>query len=142
MSSNSILEVELFNVWGIDFMGYFSLSCNHQYILVAADYVSKWVEVISRARNDAITVSKFLKKNIFSRFGTPRVLIKDEGTHFINHIITNLLLKFNVKHRVATAYHPQTNDQAKVSKREIKSILEKVVSTSRKDWKQRLDEAL
>jgi len=94
------------------------------------------------ARNDANAVSKFLKKQIFSRFGTPRAIISDEGMHFINRIITNLLTKFNVSHRVATAYHPQTNDQAEITNREIKSILEKVVSTSRKDWTERLDEAL
>lgn len=89
-----------------------------------------------------ITVSKFMKKNIFLFFGMPSVLISDEDPHFINRIITNLLLKFNVKHRVATAYHPQMNGQAEVSNRKIKSIMEKVVRTSRKDWTQRLDEAL
>ena len=142
MPLNSMLEVELFDVWGIDFMGPFSPSCGNQYILVAVDYVSKWVEAAACVKNDANTVSKFLKKQIFSRFGTPRAIISDEGTHFINRIITNLLTKFNVSHRVATAYHPQTNGQAEITNREIKSILEKVVSTSRKDWTERLDEAL
>lgn len=121
-------------------MGHFP-SCGHQCVLVAINYVSKWVETIVYAKNDVVTVSKFLKKNIL-RFGTSLLLISDEGTHFINRIITNLILKFNVKHRVATAYHPQANGQAKVSNREIKSIFYKVVSTSRKDWTQRLDEAL
>lgn len=114
----------------------------HKYIPVAVAYVSKWVEAIYCTRNDVIMVLKFLKKNIFSRFRTPRALINDERTPFINCIITNLLIKFDVKHRFATTYHPHTNGQAKVSNREIKSILKKVVSTSRKDWMQRLDEAL
>ena len=111
-------------------MGPFPPSNGHNYILVAVDYVSKWVEVISCARNDATTVSNFLQKNIFTRFGTPRALITDEGTHFINKIISNLLIKYNVHHRVATAYHPQTNGQAEISNRELKTILEKVVNTS------------
>ncbi|XP_038902507.1 uncharacterized protein LOC120089165 [Benincasa hispida] len=127
---------------GIDFMGPFTLSCGQQYILLAVDYVSKWVEAVACARNDASTVSKFLTRNIFTRFGTPRALISDEGTHFINHIISKLLAKYNVRHKIATAYHPQTNGQAEVSNKEIKSILEKVVNASRKDWAQRLDEAL
>lgn len=66
----------------------------HQYILVAMDYVSKWVEAISSTKNDVVMVSKFLKKNIFSHFGMPRALIRDKGTHFINRIISD---KFNVK---------------------------------------------
>ena len=60
MPLTSILEVELFDVWGIDFMGPFPPSNGHNYILVAVDYVSKWVEAISCARNDAATVSNFL----------------------------------------------------------------------------------
>ena len=88
------------------------------------------------------TVSNFLQKNIFTRFGTPRALISDEGTHFINKIISNLLIKYNVHHRVATAYHPQTNGQAEISNRELKTILEKVVNTSRKDWASKLNEVL
>ncbi|XP_038874975.1 uncharacterized protein LOC120067498 [Benincasa hispida] len=72
----------------------------------------------------------------------PCALISDEGTYFIHRIIPNPLIKFNVNHRVTTAYHPQTNGQAKISNQEIKTILEKVVSTSRKDWSPKLDEAL
>ena len=105
MPLNLFLEVELFDVWGIDFMGPFP-PCGNQYILVAIDYVSKWVEAIACERNDANTVSKFLKKQIFSRFGTPRAIISDESMHFINRIVANLLTKFNVSHRVATVYHP------------------------------------
>ncbi|XP_017228611.1 uncharacterized protein LOC108203918 [Daucus carota subsp. sativus] len=48
--------------------------------------------------------------------------------------------RFGINHRVATAYHPQTNGQAEVSNREIKRILEKVVSPSRKNWALKLDE--
>ncbi|XP_038902373.1 uncharacterized protein LOC120089009 [Benincasa hispida] len=72
----------------------------------------------------------------------PRALISNEGSHFINRIIANLLTKFNVNHRVATAYHAQTNGQVEISNRDIKTILEKVVNTSRKDWLPKLDEAL
>ena len=70
MPLNPILEVEIFNVWGIDFMGLFPKSFGNQFILVAADYVSKWVEVMPTKTNDKKIVVKFLKENIFSRFGT------------------------------------------------------------------------
>ena len=95
-----ILEVELFDVWGIDFMGLRS-SYNNKYILLAVDYVSKWVEGIATQTNDAKVVLKFLKKNIFTRFGTPRALISDEGSHFCNKWVEKLLLKYGVRHRIA-----------------------------------------
>ena len=71
MPLNPILKLELFDVWGIDFMGPFPNSFRNQYILVAVDYVSKWVEVIPSKTNDNKVVIKFLKENIFSLFGTP-----------------------------------------------------------------------
>ncbi|KAJ9536803.1 hypothetical protein OSB04_un000027 [Centaurea solstitialis] len=129
-------------VWGIDFMGPFPISNNCSYILVAVDYVSKWVEAMACHSNDAKTVVKFLQKHIFTRFGTPRALISDEGTHFINNLLEEVLEKYDIKHRVATAYHPQTNGLAELSNREIKGILSKVVTPHRKDWASKLDDAL
>jgi len=84
MPQSSILEVELFDVWGINFMGPFPLSRNNLYIFVAVDYVSKWVEAIATSTNDSNVVIKFFKKNIFTRFGMPRALLSDNGTHFYN----------------------------------------------------------
>ncbi|XP_028799536.1 uncharacterized protein LOC114754863 [Neltuma alba] len=133
MPLNNILEVELFDVWGIDFMGPFPKSLNQEYILVAVDYVSKWVEATACVSSDAKTVIKFLKKNIFTRFGAPRAIISDGGSHFCNHQFQALMKKYGVKHRVTLAYHPQSNGQAEISNREIKSILEKVVGATRKD---------
>ncbi|KAL6342198.1 hypothetical protein AAG906_006812 [Vitis piasezkii] len=69
MPLNPILIVDLFDVWGIDFMGPFPMSFGYSYILVGVDYVSKWVEVIPCKSNDHRVVLKFLKENIFSRFG-------------------------------------------------------------------------
>ena len=104
--------------------------------------MSKWVEVKALPTNTDGVVISFLQTNIFTRFGTPRVTISDEGSHFCNRKFTALMERFGVNHRVATAYHPQTNGQAKVSNREIKRILEKVVSPSRKDWALKLDEVV
>jgi len=84
MPQSGTLEVELFDVWGIDFMGPFPPSHNNLYILVAVDYVSKWVEAIASPTNDSKVVLEFLRKNIFTRFGTPRALLSDNGTHFCN----------------------------------------------------------
>nr|XP_009778241.1 PREDICTED: uncharacterized protein LOC104227657 [Nicotiana sylvestris] len=142
MPLNNILEVEIFDVWGIDFMGPFPSSRGNKYILLAVDYVSKWVEAISLPTNDSMVVAAFVKKNIFSRFRTPHALISNEGTHFCNRLLNNLLAKYGVCHRVATTYHPQTSGEAEVSNREIKQILEKTVSVNMKDWAAKLDDAL
>ena len=101
-----ILEVELFDLWGIDFMGPFPASYSNLYILLAVDYVSKWVEAIPTRTNDAKIVAQFLRSNIFSRFGTPRALITDNGTHFCNKVIDRVLQKYGVRHRTSLAYHP------------------------------------
>ena len=72
----------------------------------------------------------------------PRLVISDGGSHFISKIFEKLLVKYGVKHCVATPYHPQKSGQVEVSNREIKQILEKIVATSRKDWSSKLHEAL
>ena len=72
----------------------------------------------------------------------PRALISDEGSHFCNKWIEKLLLKYGVRHRIALAYHPQTNRMVEVYNREIKAIIEKTVIASRKDWANKIDNAL
>ena len=85
MPQRFIMELELFDVWGIDFIGPFPSSYSNSYILVAVDYVSKWVKAIATATNNNKVVMSFLRKNIFNRFGVPRALISDRGTHFCNN---------------------------------------------------------
>nr|GEU80167.1 reverse transcriptase domain-containing protein [Tanacetum cinerariifolium] len=78
MPQNSIQVCEIFDVWGIDFMGPFSSLRGNKYILVAVDYLSKWVEVKALPTNDARVVCKFLK-SLFARFGSPRAIISDRA---------------------------------------------------------------
>jgi hypothetical protein len=142
MPLNLILIVEIFDVWGIDFMGPFPLSFGDLYILVAVDYVSKWVEAVPYKTNDHRVVVQFFKDTIFARFGTPRAIISDGGKHLCNRVFEQLMKKYCITHKVATPYHPQTSVQVEVSNREIKRILEKTVNPSRKDWSLRLNNAL
>nr|GEU98376.1 hypothetical protein [Tanacetum cinerariifolium] len=106
MPQKSIQVCEIFDVYGIDFMGPFSSSRGNKYILVAVDYLSKWVEAKALLINDARVVCKFLK-NLFARFGTPRAIISDRGTHFCNDQFVKVMQKFGVTHRLATPYHPK-----------------------------------
>nr|GEV11573.1 reverse transcriptase domain-containing protein [Tanacetum cinerariifolium] len=163
MPQNSIQVCEIFNVWGIDFMRPFPSSRGNKYILVAVDYLSKWVEAKALPTNDARVICKILKslfastpwvanfanyharnfvvkgvssqqKNKFfkdvkhyfwddpflfkicadqviRRFGTPHAIISDRGTHFCNDQFANVMLKYGVTYRLATAYYPQTSGQ-------------------------------
>lgn len=133
MTLTNIFELEIFDMWEIEFMGPFPNSFGFQYILVTIDYVSKWVEAKATRTNDAKVVTDFIKEHIFSRFGTPHFIISNGESHFVNRSFAVLLTKYGVKHKVATSYHPQTSGQVKVSNREIKSILEKAMNTT-KDW--------
>ncbi|GJX00931.1 reverse transcriptase domain-containing protein [Tanacetum coccineum] len=114
MPQNSIQVCEIFDVWGIDFMGPFPSSRGNKYILVAVDYLSKWVEAKALPTNDARVVCKFLK-SLFARFGAPRAIISDRGTHFCNDQIESVGLK---------------------------RILERTVGENRASWSDKLDDAL
>ncbi|XP_057719503.1 uncharacterized protein LOC130933920 [Arachis stenosperma] len=100
------------------------------------------MEAVALPTNDAKVVMSFLQRYIFSRFGVPQTLICDGGSHFCNRQLDSLLLRYGVRHKVATPYHPQTSGQVEVSNRELKRILEKTVSISIKDWSRKLDDDL
>ncbi|RDX67293.1 gag-pol, partial [Mucuna pruriens] len=117
-------------------MGPFSVSNGYSYILLAVDYVSRWVEAIATKTNDAKVVMDFLK------FGVPKALISDQGSHFCNRAMTSLLQKYGVMHRIATADHPKTNGQAEAFNREINKTLQKMTNPSRNDWSRLLEDAL
>ena len=142
MPLQGILVVQLFDVWGIDFMGPFPSSFGNLYILLVVDYVSKWVEAATCPKNDANTVVGFLQRNIMSRFGAPRTIISDGGSHLANKVFDKLMGRYGIKHIMSLAYHPQTNGQAEISNKEVKKILEKTVSSNRRDWSLKLDDAL
>nr|GEU83685.1 reverse transcriptase domain-containing protein [Tanacetum cinerariifolium] len=141
MPQNAIQVCEIFDVWGIDFMGPFSSSRGNKYILVVVDYLSKWVEAKPLSTNDARVVVMFLK-SLFARFGTPRAIISDRETHFCNDQFAKVMIKYRVTHRLATAYHPQTSGQVEVSNRGLKRILERMVGENRTSWSDKLDDAL
>jgi len=142
MPLRGIIEIEPFDCWGIDFIRPFPSSYSYPHILVCVDYVTKWVEAIPCVVNDAKNVVNFLKKNIFTRFGTLRVLISDGGKHFCNNFLEIVLKNHKIMHKVATPYHPQNSGHVEVSNRQLKPILEKTVASNRKGWSKKLDDAL
>ncbi|RDX89394.1 Retrovirus-related Pol polyprotein, partial [Mucuna pruriens] len=115
MPQQPILFCKVFDVWGIDFMRLFLVSNGYSYILLAVDYVSRWVEAIATKTNDTKVVVDILKSNIFCRFSVPKALISDQGSHFCNRASSSLLHKYEVVHRIATAYHPRQTTKMKFS---------------------------
>ena len=108
MPLQGVLVEQLFDVWGIDFMGPFPSSLGNLYILLVVDYVSKWVEATACPKNDANTVVGFLQRNILSRFWATKTIISDGGSHFANKVFEKLMIRYGIKHIMSLAYHPQT----------------------------------
>nr|GEU77446.1 reverse transcriptase domain-containing protein [Tanacetum cinerariifolium] len=110
-------------------------------ILVAVDYLSKWVKAKALPTNDARVVVKFLK-SLFSQFETPKAIISDRGTPFCNDQFTRIMSKYGVTHRLSTAYHPQTSERVEVTNHGLKRILEKTVGENRALWSDKLEDVL
>ncbi|GJR90119.1 reverse transcriptase domain-containing protein [Tanacetum coccineum] len=101
---------DIFDVSGIDVLGPFRLLME-QYIHVAVDVTCLNIFKQNNApTNDGRVVVKFLK-SLFARFGAPRAIISDRGTHFYNDQFTKVMLKYGVTHRLSTVYHPQSSGQ-------------------------------
>ncbi|XP_069151915.1 uncharacterized protein [Solanum lycopersicum] len=106
LSLNIILLIDLFDVWRIDFRGPFVSSHGLKYILDEVDYVTKWVKEFVLPNNEGKSATALLKKNIFSRSCTPRVIINEGGSHFLNKLFKGILNKYGDLHNVLTPYNP------------------------------------
>ena len=106
MPLNYNLQVELFDVWGIDYMGPFVRSQGYEYILDAVDYVSKWVEAMPCRAADAKHARKMFHEIIFLRFGTPQMVISDGGSHFIDSAFRNFLKELGTISRLRITLRP------------------------------------
>jgi hypothetical protein len=143
MPINYSLPLKSFDVWGFDFMRSFPSSITkHTHILVAVDYVTKWVEAIPTKSADHATTMKILKDIIFPRFGVPIFIVIDGGSHFLHGFFRKNLAKYSVNQRLASPYHPQTSVEVELSNREIKLILENTINRARSNWPTKINDAL
>jgi hypothetical protein len=109
------LKIDIIDVWGIDFIRPFPNSEGCEYILVVIDYVSQWMEALPCQVADAMHSKKMFHEVIFLRYGVPRIVISDGGSHFIDRTFRKGLSEVEVDHQIATPYHPQTSGQAEAS---------------------------
>src|SRR5690606_10754009 len=107
---------------------------NNRYLLVATDYLSKWVEVSAVSSADAKTVSQFLLHEIIARHGCPQEILSDQGTHFLNEAVTELLKNFQIRHRLSSPYHPQTNGLTERYNKTLCNALAKMSNKNKDDW--------
>lgn len=111
-------------------MGHLPPSCGFNYILLAVDSASKWVEAKATKTNDFKDVLSFLKTNIFNRFGVLGAIISQD-THFCNRSVEALLRQYGVNHRVAIVYHHRQMCKLRYPIERVKSILKKMVNPGR-----------
>nr|GEU28952.1 hypothetical protein [Tanacetum cinerariifolium] len=121
--------------------GHYGANYTAKKVFDSVDYLSKLVEAKAIPTNDARVVVKFLK-SLFSRFGTPKAIISDRGIQFCNDQFSKVMSKYEVTHRLSTAYHPQTSGQVEVTNRGLKRILERTVGENRALWSDKLEDAL
>ena len=127
----------------MDFVGPISPpSKQKKHILVCTDYVIKWVEAKALPFATENTVVSFLFEDIFTRFGVPREIVTDQGTQFTSRLVQKLVDQYKIKHRKSTPYHSQANGQVESTNKVIEAILTKTVHLHRKDWVEKLPEAL
>ena len=125
---HALTSLRPFSVWGIDIIGKIlpKSSSGHEYILVAIDYFTKWVEVASYARLIAAKVATFIRSHIICRYGVLHKLISNRGVHFRGEVDT-LVHEYGIQHHRSSVYRPQTNETVEATNKNIKQILRKMV---------------
>ncbi|MCO5563719.1 hypothetical protein L7F22_017366 [Adiantum nelumboides] len=132
-----------FEKWGIDAMGPLPRTANGKlYILVAIDYMTRWVEAQSVAKVNEKTVSKFVYTHICCGFGTPLEIVSDNGPGFRRGLLTKVCEELKISHRHSTSYYPQSNGLVEKANGIIARIIRKMVESKPKRWDNFLDGAI
>ncbi len=132
-----------FEKWGIDAMGPLPRTSNGKvYIIVAVDYMTKWVEAQSVSKVNEKTVSRFVYSHICCRFGAPKEVISDNGPGFRDGLLTEVCEELKIKHKHSTPYYPQSNGAVEKANGIIAGIIQKMVGGKPKHWDKFLDGAL
>jgi hypothetical protein len=139
---NPIGVEEIFERIGVDFVGPLPRTKEgNKYICVATEYLTKWPEAIAMKEATAEKVVEFIYKKIICRYGCPKIILTDRGTHFRNQLVEGLCEKFSIKHKLSSPYHPQTNGLVERFNRTLCEMLAKVIEEENQ-WDEYIDPAL
>jgi transposase InsO family protein len=132
---SQLLSVGPFTKWGIDFTTCHPASARgHHYIIVAVDYFTKWVKAMSTFNNDRETVSLFIFNQIVARFGIPKEIVTDHGSHFQNKMMSELTSNLGFKQEHSSPYYPQANGQVEAVNKSLKNILQRTINSPKSNW--------
>ena len=132
-----------FDAWGLDAIGPLPKSSGgHLYILAATDYFSKWAEAMPLREMKKETVVNFIRTHLIYRYGVPQYIITDNGKPFYSRLMTELCEKFEFKQYNSSMYNAPANGLAEAFNKTLGSLLKKVVSKRKRDWHERIGEAL
>ncbi|XP_019155161.1 PREDICTED: uncharacterized protein LOC109152033 [Ipomoea nil] len=133
-----------FDAWGLDVVGPITpkSSAGHSYILAATDYFSKWAEAVALKEVKKENVADFIRVHIIYRFGIPWYILTDNGKPFDNKLMDKICKLFEFEQRNSSAYYAAANGLAGAFNKTLCILLKKVVSKSKRDWQERMEEAL
>ena len=121
-----------FDKWEVDFLGPINPPGKRTgawYIIIAIDYSTRWLEATPVGDCTATTTTRFLFDNIVTHFGFPRILMSDQGSHFINRTVNTLTEELQIQHKKSTQYHPQENGIVEAFSKVLENAL-----TNHNDW--------
>ena len=145
MPLNPQVTLQAFDKWAIDFVGPINplgKRTTSRYVITTIDNLTKWTEAKLVKDYSATTIMQFIFQNILKRFGCPRILMSDQGTHFLNQTIEALIEKFQVFHQKSTPYHPQDNGTVEAFNKFLEHALTKVCNINKDDWNLRIPTVL
>ena len=129
--------LQVFDKWEIDFVGPINplaKRSGERYIIIVIEYLTIWAKEAPLKYCNAETTTHFLFEPVITRFGCPRILMSDQGTHFINNTIRDMNEEFEVYHQKSTPYHPQANGTIESFNKILENALTKICNVNKDDW--------
>jgi transposase InsO family protein len=131
------VTLQIFDKWAKDFVGPINPLEKRsvaRYIIIVTEYLTRWAEAAPIKDFSAQTTSHLLFEQVITRFGCPRILMSDHGTHFINDTIRYMTGDFEVYHQKSTPYHPWENGTIEAFNKIMENALTKICNVNRDDW--------